>query len=242
MRIQNTYKQCRSKKESNFNENKRLLNNSSLSFSISYVLHLRIFDAVLRNNLTFPFTKAAKMERQALKIIHGFSNQVITSRRKELLEKNSQDSSRGASAEDSDLGIKKKLALLDVLLQSTVDGKPLSDADIREEVDTFIFEGHDTTASGVTFTLYCLGRHPDVQKRLVQEIHSVIGEDKQAPITLQLLNDMPYLESVIKEAMRLYPSVPMMGRMVEEDVVIGEEEISSFKTNSNVIKLVSNSR
>lgn len=75
-------------------------------------------------------------EVEALKVLHGFTNNVIESRRNELLSKNSTE----LNAEENS-GIKRKKALLDILLQSSVDGAPLTNQDIREEVDTFMFEG-----------------------------------------------------------------------------------------------------
>ena len=56
-------------------------------------------------------------------------------RRAKLLNEKSIDESHS-----DDIGGKKKMALLDLLLQSTVDEKPLSNDDIREEIDTFMFE------------------------------------------------------------------------------------------------------
>ena len=44
-----------------------------------------------------------------------------------------------------------------------VDGSQLSDFDVAEEVDTFMFEGHDTTACALAWTLLLIGNHPDVQ-------------------------------------------------------------------------------
>lgn len=79
-----------------------------------------------------------------MKVIHDFTNSVIVSRREELeslMKKGQSDVDNG----ENDVGIRKKTVFLDLLLQSTIDGQPLSNDDIREEVDTFMFEGHDTT-------------------------------------------------------------------------------------------------
>ena len=79
-----------------------------------------------------------------MKILHGFSEKVIVDRRKKLIEENSNNEINNSS----DFGEKKKMALLDVLLQSNVDGKALTNLEIRQEVDTFMFE--------VTEIYFCL--------------------------------------------------------------------------------------
>lgn len=190
-----------------------------MHFRISRVVHLRSFDMVLRNDFTFQFSKEAIMEKKALKVIHDFSNSVIVARRKELMEKGDR---KQDTCEANEFGVKKRPALLDILLMSSANGEPLTNADIREEVDTFMFAGHDTTSSAISFALYCIAKHPEVQQKLIKEIRQVMGEDKNKPLTLQLLNELHYMDLVFKEVNRMYPAVPQIGRLMEEDVEISE--------------------
>lgn len=67
--------------------------------------------------------------------------------------------------ESNDIGEKKRLAFLDLLLESAENGAVISDEEIKEQVDTIMFEGHDTTAAGSSFFLSLMGIHQDIQVR-----------------------------------------------------------------------------
>lgn len=126
------------------------------------------------------------------------------------------------------MGIKKRLALLDVLLKSTIDGEPLSDEQIREEVNTFMFEGHDTTTSAISFCLYLLSRYPNVQQKLFEEIRTHFGDDLERQINYRDLQNLNYLNCVVKEALRIYPPIPAIGRGLREECKLGAYIIYSI--------------
>ncbi|KNC25621.1 Cytochrome P450 4d1 [Lucilia cuprina] len=184
--------------------------------TISTVLHKRMFDILYRFNLTYQFTKLAREEKKALAILHGFTEKIIVQRREELLK--AQDNV--TETHEDDIGTKRKMAFLDILLQSEIDGKPLSNLDIREEVDTFMFEGHDTTSSAITFCFYNLAMNPKCQQKCFEEIIQVFGTDKSKPVTYEDLNNLHYVELCIKETLRMFPSVPLLGRKVTEECEI----------------------
>lgn len=184
---------------------------------MTHVLHLRMFDFMLRIDWLFAFTELARKEREALKILHGFTDKIICERREEIIQ---NANAQIDTSKNDDVGLKRKMAFLDILLQASIDGKPLTNLEIREEVDTFMFEGHDTTTSGITFCLYNIAKYPDVQAKCIEEINAVLGSDLQKRTSIADLNGLHYLELVIKESLRLYPSVPLIGRTFNEDAVI----------------------
>jgi cytochrome P450 len=82
-------------------------------------------------------------------------------------------------------------------------GEAFTDREIRDQVMTLMFAGHDTTTSTVTFLLHELARHPDVVARLCEEQDRVLGG--ATPTIDQLERGMPYLDMVLDEVLRLYP-------------------------------------
>ncbi|KAF2895541.1 hypothetical protein ILUMI_10635 [Ignelater luminosus] len=172
----------------------------------------RSFSPIKMFDVLYPLSKDYKIEQNALKVLHGYTNYVIKKRKEELISKSS------TTEKHDDTGAKKRLAFLDLLLQCQVDGKPLPQEVIREEVDTFMFEGHDTTTSGISFALYHLSKYPEVQEKAVNELRSIFADNKDGSPTYQDLQNMKYLEMVIKESLRLYPPVPAYARVLEETV------------------------
>eukprot|EP00058_Branchiostoma_floridae_P018720 XP_002604209.1 hypothetical protein BRAFLDRAFT_73452 [Branchiostoma floridae] len=112
------------------------------------------------------------------------------------------------------------LDFLDILLTARdPDGEGLTDEEIRAEVDTFLFEGHDTTASGISWSLYCLAKHPGHQDRVREEVDSVLAGKDDEELTWQDISKLKYLAMCVKEAMRLYPPVPIVSRRITRDFV-----------------------
>ncbi|KAJ8950659.1 hypothetical protein NQ314_007806, partial [Rhamnusium bicolor] len=178
------------------------------------VLFNRAFGFLKRFDFFYNFTIDNYKELKALKEIHSHTNSVIDARRKELEIKPKTE----IGIVKDDLGRKRKMDFLDILLQSSIDGEPLSREDIREEVDTFMFEGHDTSSSAISFTIFLLANHPEVQMQALKEQQNIFCDDITRNATYNDLQAMKYLELVIKESLRLYPPVAIIGRSTNKDV------------------------
>lgn len=110
--------------------------------------------------------------------------------------------------------------LMSMLLEA-VDpetGKSLNHMQIRNEMLTYLIAGHETTATTLTWTMYLLSRHPEVSRRVYEELGRTLGG---ATPTVAMLDQLPYLEQVIMETMRLYPAAYMLTREVVSEDRIG---------------------
>jgi cytochrome P450 len=93
--------------------------------------------------------------------------------------------------------------LLDVLLDARAqDGSPLTDAEIADEVATFLLAGHETTANTLSWSLALLSAYPSARQQLEVELDSVLGDRDPDPGDAEQL---PWTRAVVAEAMRLYP-------------------------------------
>ncbi|KAH8352185.1 hypothetical protein KR084_002460 [Drosophila pseudotakahashii] len=195
--------------------------------SVVYIESNRLGSLTMGFDWLFPLAAPLVYRRlqKDLRIMQDFTDKVIRERRAILDQSKADGTYRPLILGDEETGSKSKMALLDILLQASIDNKPLSDKDIREEVNVFIFAGDDTTTSGVSHALHVISRHPKVQECIYEELLSVLGPDPNTPVTQSLLLDLKYLECVIKETMRLYPPVPIFGRYIPEDLRVGDKTI-----------------
>jgi cytochrome P450 len=110
--------------------------------------------------------------------------------------------------------------LLAMLVEARDDetGEGMTDVQLRDEVLTLLMAGHETTANALTWTFHLVGTHPEVEERLLAEVDSVLGDRDPC---LEDLPQMPWLNAVSQEAMRLYPPGWLFGRMPIEDDEIG---------------------
>jgi cytochrome P450 len=92
---------------------------------------------------------------------------------------------------------------------------------------TFLFAGHETTATALTFTWFLLAQHPEIEEKLVAELDDVLGDD---PPTFEDIQELEYTEHVLKEGMRIYPPVPQIPRETTESLELGGYSIPEGET------------
>ncbi len=126
--------------------------------------------------------------------------------------------------------------ILSLLMQARdEDGGAMSDEELRDELVTLLLAGHETTATSVAWAIERLVRHPDKLARLVAEIDAAGGEAGAEG------GGEEYMRAVVNETLRVRPVVPMVARLLTEDLQVGAYELprgtrvfpSIYLTNRN---------
>ncbi|CAB3406687.1 unnamed protein product [Caenorhabditis bovis] len=172
--------------------------------TINQLIQKRTKNPLLWNENIYNLTQDGKTHQKCLNILHSFTKNVIEERAKALVE--------------MDYKLDGRRAFLDLLLDMAHSGQ-MDREDIQAEVDTFMFEGHDTTSTGLMWALHLIGNHPNVMKKIQAEIDEVVGGDDD--VTPEHLARLKYLECVLKESLRIRPSVPLIMRELSSDQMIG---------------------
>ena len=114
--------------------------------------------------------------------------------------------------------------LLTMLLEARhEDGSPMSRTMLRDELVTLFLAGHETTAVSLTWAFYLLSQHPAALAALRSELDTVLGE---RPPAVSDLPSLPYLDKVVKEVLRLYPSAYNIGRVTLVPCAIGGHSVA----------------
>ncbi|XP_060075721.1 cytochrome P450 4B1-like [Ylistrum balloti] len=154
----------------------------------------------------FRLTSEGRKFARLVNYVHEFAESLISRRRKEL-------------ENDPTLLEKRNLDFLDILLAAKDEhGVGLLDLEIRHECDTFLFEGHDTTSSGLSWAIFCLARYPDYQQMVFEEVNEVMGD--RAEVEWGDLPKTPKLTMFLKEVLRMYSPVTGVSRGLTKPVEI----------------------
>ncbi|XP_048346360.1 ultra-long-chain fatty acid omega-hydroxylase isoform X2 [Sphaerodactylus townsendi] len=156
--------------------------------------------------------------RRACDIVHSFTADVVQ-RRQAVVRQMGHDAWLR-----SKLG--KTMDFIDILLLAKDEkGQYLSDEDIAAEAETFMFGGHDTTASGLSWVLYNLARHPEYQDQCREEIQNLLQGRETEEIEWEDLSKMPFSTMCIKESLRLHPPATVLSRRCTEDVKLPDGKV-----------------
>ena len=139
--------------------------------------------------------------RAALGKLHVIIDEIIA-RRRALIAANSAPSD-----------------MLSALLQARDPrtAEPFTDAELHDEILTFIFVGHETTALSLAWTWFLLARNPECEARALAQARAHVGG---AAPTLDELSNLPYLKNVFLESLRLYPPVWGLARQTTKETEV----------------------
>ncbi|KAM0548806.1 hypothetical protein ACHAPJ_009662 [Fusarium lateritium] len=113
------------------------------------------------------------------------------------------------------------------VLSLLIKSNNFSDEALKDQLLTFLAAGHETTASAMTWACYLLTKHPEIQTKLREEVRDALPgsfDDNQVDLA-GILEQLPYLNGIMHETLRLYPTVPMTMRQAVRDTRIGEQFI-----------------
>ncbi|ORZ36746.1 cytochrome P450 [Catenaria anguillulae PL171] len=158
-----------------------------------------------------PLGQFLPMSKRLDKDIHSFNQFMFELVDGKLAEMQSKDDH--ADEEDDD-----NKDLLELMIRAQLkEGSTFSREDLRSNCVAFFIAGHDTTANALTFALYMLGMNPDKQEKARKEILDIMGDvssgtsaDEFPYPTNDQQNQMSYLTCIIKETMRIWPSIVVM--------------------------------
>ncbi|GFS72588.1 cytochrome P450 4C1, partial [Nephila pilipes] len=175
----------------------------------------------------FKWTAYGKRFTANIRRAHEFSRKVIKNKKLEM-EVRSKYPDVGLFPNESPIHSRKQKAFLELLLEYHLKDPSFTEEDIREEVDTFMFAGHDTTAMSLNWTLYCLGQNPEIQLKVQEELDQIFEDDNSRDVTREDITRMIYLECVIKNS-----SVSSSEASVGRESVIGPTAVAAGFTDDS---------
>ncbi|TFY63024.1 hypothetical protein EVJ58_g3484 [Rhodofomes roseus] len=166
--------------------------------------------------LRFIPTPSGRRANRAKAIMRNVGLQLIREKRADI----TGSASHGEKADKKHVDLESR-DLLTLLIKANAgldipENQRLSDEDILAQVPTFLVAGHETTSNATAWALYSLAVAPEIQEKLREEAYSLPTENP----TMDELQELPYLDAVVRETLRLHAPIPSTLRMAVKDDLI----------------------
>ncbi|KAL6257579.1 hypothetical protein P5V15_011156 [Pogonomyrmex californicus] len=188
------------------------------------ILRNRFWKIYLHPDIIFNLTAMGREQKKILNFMNSVIDKMIQQRINHL------NTSSQVVKYDNDTGkdvIKntyiRDCSFLDILIASS-HKENFTKKEICDNVTTLVMASSDTTIFTTYIAVFMLANFPEIQEKLYKEMLDIYGLEtlKSAPIKYDDIQRMYYLDCIIKETLRLFPVIPLIGRKVMENLKIGD--------------------
>jgi len=148
------------------------------------------------------------------------TDRVRNEKKQEYSESHKTTDENDAIAENSEDSYKSPQVLIDQLFRLYFSGH-FTEKVVKEQIETVIIAGNETSALTISYTILLLAMHPEIQDRVYKELYEAYDSQTENT-TYEHTQRMPYLDCVLKEGMRLFPVAPFIVRCVCEDTPVSK--------------------
>ncbi|XP_049516230.1 cytochrome P450 4V2 isoform X8 [Dermacentor silvarum] len=183
---------------------------------LTLLVSMRIFQPWTWLDEIYFLTNSGQLFRETLRkiedIVYGVMN-----RRKDELQKLSNHTADSQALEKNRDG-SGSLFMDSLLLAHLKAPSSYTLDDVRKDADFMMFAGSDSSSCAISWTIYLLGLHPDIQRKVQEELDVVFGDRENAECTQEDLKSLQYMECCVKETLRLCPPFPYIGKILDQDL------------------------
>ncbi|XP_038050782.1 cytochrome P450 4F11-like [Patiria miniata] len=179
--------------------------------TLLWFIHERQFNnRLLLNPLIFRLSSNYGKYEKALQYVHDFATKMVKERMEEVSKK-----------KEAGNPITKPRDFLDTLVMARdEDGSGLTIKEMVDEVNTFLFAGHETTATSSIWLLFFLAKHPQHQNKIRQEVDELLADRDSDTITFKDFGRLEYMTLAIKESMRMITAGALFSRTLLEPYTV----------------------
>ncbi|KAH6944514.1 hypothetical protein HPB50_003664 [Hyalomma asiaticum] len=193
---------------------------------VTFLMAVRAFRPWMWLNSIYNFSIEGMWFRKMISGINEFNLKIMGERKKTFHLYRNQGDLSGSDDEDAkdkrEHQPERRMAVIDIMLDKHFKDPSYTMQEISKDLDLLLFAGHDTTSIAMAWTLYLLGLHPELQRKVQEELDAIFMDDVNRDVTRDDTDHMVFLEACFKEAMRLFPPIPLIGRVLDESIKLGQ--------------------